>query len=296
MGKILITGATGNLGSRTLELLLKKVQSNQVAMLVRNPESDKVARFIKEGVEAHQGDYFDYNSLLQAFNGVEKVMLISAVAFTDRNTQHFNVIAAAKQAGVKQVIFTSIIRKENSNLILPEVTMSDLFAEQTLKASGLDYTILRNPPYLEVINSFSGDALKFGSVRVPKGSGKVSAASLDDLAAANVAVLTENGHENKSYTLSGSEGSSFEDIAAALSEISETNIPYEAISETEYIDTMVANGLPVHMTDFLLGWMRAINTGEFSETSGDLERLIGRKPMSYKEFLKIKSPFSKVED
>ncbi|WP_433746905.1 SDR family oxidoreductase [Paenibacillus amylolyticus] len=295
MGKILITGATGNLGSRTLELLLKKVPSSQVAILVRDPESDKVARFIKEGVEAHQGDYFDYNSLLRAFDGVEKVMLISAVAFTDRNTQHFNVIAAAKQAGVKQVIFTSIIRKENSNLILPEVTMSDLFAEQTLKASGLDYTILRNPPYLEVMHSYFGDALKVG-VRVPEGSGKVAAASLDDLAAANVAVLTQNGHENKSYSLSGSEGSSFEDIAAALSEISEINIPYEAICEKEYIDAMVANGLPVFMTDFLLGWVQGINTGEFSETSGDLERLIGRKPMSYKEFFKLKSPFSKVKN
>ncbi|MDR6719762.1 SDR family oxidoreductase [Paenibacillus sp. 2003] len=295
MGKILITGATGNLGSRTLELLLKKVPSNQVAILVRDPESGKVARFVKEGVEARQGDYFDYTSLLLAFSGVEKVMLISAQAFTDRNTQHFNVIAAAKQAGVKQVIFTSIIRRKNSNLILPEVSISDLFAEQTLKASGLNYTILRNPPYLEVMHSYFGDALKFG-VRVPEGSGKVAAASLDDLAAANVAVLTQNGHENKSYTLSGSEGSSFKDIAAALSEISEINIPYEAISEKEYIDTMVANGLPVFMTDFLLGWVRGINTGEFSETSGDLERLIGRKPMTYKEFFKIKSPFSKVKD
>ncbi|EGG33998.1 SDR family oxidoreductase [Paenibacillus sp. HGF5] len=293
MGKILITGATGNLGSRTLNLLLKKVPANQVAVLVRDPQSEKIERFVKEGVEAHQGDYFDYNSLLRAFNGVDKVMLISAQAFTDRNTQHFNVIAAAKQAGVKQVIYTSIIRKENSNLILPEVTMSDLFAEQTLRASGLDYTILRNPPYLETLHMYFGDALKAG-VRVPEGSGKVAAASLDDLAAANVAVLTQHGHENKTYTLSGSEGSSFADIAEALSEISEMNIPYESVSEKEYIDSMVANGLPVFMTDFLLGWVRGVNTGEFSETSGDLERLIGRKPMTYKEF--FKHQFSKVED
>lgn len=293
MGKILITGATGNLGSRTLNLLLKKVPANQVAVLVRDPQSEKIERFVKEGVEAHQGDYFDYNSLLRAFNGVDKVMLISAQAFTDRNTQHFNVIAAAKQAGVKQLIYTSIIRRENSNLILPEVTMSDLFAEQTLRASGLDYTILRNPPYLETLHMYFGDALKAG-VRVPEGSGKVAAASLDDLAAANVAVLTQHGHENKTYTLSGSEGSSFADIAEALSEISGMNIPYEAVSEKEYIDSMVANGLPVFMTDFLLGWVRGVNTGEFSETSGDLERLVGRKPMTYKEFFKYQ--FSKVED
>ena len=295
MGKILITGATGNLGSRTLGLLLKKVPSNQVAVLVRDPESEKIARFVKEGVEVHQGDYFDYNSLFRAFNGVEKVMLISAQAFTDRNTQHFNVIAAAKQAGVKQVIFTSIIRRENSNLIVPEVSISNIFAEQTLKASGLAYTILRNPPYLEVLHSYFGDAFKVG-VRVPEGSGKVAAASLNDLAEANVAILTQNAHENKTYNLSGSEGSSFADIAEALSEFSEKNIPYEAIGEKEYIDTMVANGLPVFMTSFLLGWVRGINTGEFSETSGDLERLIGRKPMTYKEFFETKYRSTKVED
>ncbi|MEW4369796.1 SDR family oxidoreductase [Paenibacillus kandeliae] len=281
MGKILITGATGNLGGKTLDLLLKQVQPNQVAALVRDLESAKAKKMVEQGVEVHQGDYFDYDSLLKAFHGVEKVMLISAVAFTDRNKQHFNVITAAKQAGVKHVIFTSIIRKEHSNLILPEITLSDIFTEQTLQASGLDYTILRNPPYLELMNVSVGDAISSRSVRVPEGSGKVAAASLDDLAAANVAVLTQNGHENRTYHLSGGEAKSFSEMADILSEISGEHITYAAISETDYLDMM---GLPQAMHDFLLGWVQAINTGEFSEITGDLERLIGRKPTTYKEF------------
>lgn len=93
-------------------------------------------------------------------------------------------------------------------------------------------------PYLETLHSFYGDALKVGGVRVPEGFGKVAAASLDDLAAANVAVLTQNGHENHTYNLSGSEGSSFADIAEALSEISEKNITYETLSENDYLEAM----------------------------------------------------------
>ncbi|ETT55170.1 SDR family oxidoreductase [Paenibacillus sp. FSL P4-0338] len=286
MGKILVTGATGGLGNRTLELLLKKVPANQVAVLVRNPQSEQIAGFIKEGVEVHQGDYFDYNSLLRAFNGVEKVMLISAIAFTDRNTQHFNVIAAAKQAGVKQVIYTSITRREDSDLIIPEVTRSDIFAEEALKASGLEYTILRNPPYFEAMpNYFGSNAYEVG-VRVPEGSGKVAAASLYDLAAANVAVLTQNGHENKTYTLNGSDARSFTDIADDLSEISGTRVAHVTISEKEYVENLTSNGVPLHVGEFLSAWLRGINSGEFSETSGDLERLIGRKPMTFKEFFK----------
>ncbi|MBB3128693.1 NAD(P)H dehydrogenase (quinone) [Paenibacillus rhizosphaerae] len=284
MGKLLVTGATGSLGGRTLELLLLKVPANQVAVLVRNPESEKMAGFIKEGVEVHQGDYFDYNSLMRAFTGVEKVMLISAQAFTDRNTQHFNVIAAAKQAGVQQVIYTSIIRREDSGFIMPEVTISDTFAEQALKASGLAYTIMRNPPYLEVMQNYFGSNAYEVGVRVPEGSGKVAAASLYDLAAANVAVLTHDGHENKTYTLNGSEARSFADIAEDLSEISGKRVAYVPISEKEYVENFTNNGFPLPAGEFLSAWVRGINSGEFSETSGDLERLIGRKPMTFKQF------------
>lgn len=291
MGKILITGATGNLGSKTLNLLLKQVQPNQVAALVRDLESAKAKKMVEQGVEVHQGDYFDYDSLLKAFDGVEKVMLISAVAFTDRNKQHFNVITAAKQAGVKQVVYTSIIRKEHSNLILPEVTLSDIFTEQTLEASGLDYTILRNPPYLEAMKLLWGEALDVRSVRVPEGSGKVAAASLDDLAAANVAVLTQNGHENRTYHLSGGEAKSFSEMADILSEINGETIPYAVISEKDYLDMI---GWPSTKNGFLLGWVQAINTGEFSETTGDLERLIGRKPTTYKEFFQHQLSISKA--
>ena len=101
MGKILVTGAGGHLGRKTLQHLLKRRPASDLVGLARDPE--KAADLAAQGIEIRKGEYFDYGSLLNAFVSVEKVMLIATLGFTDRNTQHYNVITAARQAGVKHV-------------------------------------------------------------------------------------------------------------------------------------------------------------------------------------------------
>src|SRR5690606_29886212 len=105
--------------------LKKGVPAKQIIGLSRKKEGTEA--LTAQGVEVRFGDYFDYESLLRAFEGVDKVMLTSAVAFTDRFTQHYNAITAARQAGVKHVVYMAIMRKEGSGRIMPEVTKSDLF-------------------------------------------------------------------------------------------------------------------------------------------------------------------------
>lgn len=145
MSKILVTGVTGFMGRRTVEHLLKKgVPAGNIIGLAR--KMDNVANLATQGVEIRLGDYLDYNSLLRAFKGVDKVMLTSAVAFTDRFKQHLNVINAARRAGVKHLVYMAIIRKNGSERVMPEVTPSDIATEDALKASGLDYTIVYHPP------------------------------------------------------------------------------------------------------------------------------------------------------
>ena len=169
MGKILVTGASGHLGSKTLEQLLKKVPAAQLVGLARDTSKGRAAALAAKGVEIRKGDYFDYVSLLDAFKDVEKVMLIATHGFTDRNTQHFNVIAAAKQAGVKRIVMTSIMRKEGSDFILPEGTVTDIFCEQAVKASGLAWTVLQHPAFFEMMPFHIGErALEVG-VRLPAG-------------------------------------------------------------------------------------------------------------------------------
>ncbi|MFG1924686.1 SDR family oxidoreductase [Cryptosporangium sp. NPDC048952] len=288
MGKLLVTGATGNLGRRTLQLLLERVPAEQLAGLSRTP--GRAADLAERGVDVRQGDYLDYASLVRAFDGVDRLLLVSAQAFTDRSAQHFNAIAAAKQAGVRHVIYTAIQRDDELGIDQVGVTESDVFTEQALRASGLTYTILRNPMYLDQFDGYIGADAYENGVRVPHGDGTMAPALLRDLAAANVAVLTQEGHENAIYTLNGSEAASFREIAAALSEIHGKTVPYLPVSVEEHLDSYLRKDIPRPVAEFLTAWVAGVGLGSFSKNTDDLERLIGYRPTSYREFLEKNYP------
>lgn len=284
MIKILVTGATGVIGKSTIKHLLKKgVPASQIIGLARNKE--KLEDFAGKGVEIREGDYFDYESLLRAFEGVDKIMLTSAIAFTDRFTQHYNVITAARQMGVKHVVYMSIMRKEGSGRIMSEVTESDLFTEQVLKSSGLDYTILYHPPFADLLSFYYGPDPYEHGINVPANNGKMAPATRDELAEAHAEILSTPGHENKTYSLGGSHSISFADMAKILSEIKGQPVSFTTITVEEYIDGMVAQGVARHVAEFITGWVLAIEGGEFEYQSGDLERLLGRKTKTFKELM-----------
>jgi NAD(P)H dehydrogenase (quinone) len=288
MTKILVTGASGNLGRKTLQHLLDRHPASDLVGLVRDPA--KAIDLAAEGIEIRTGDYVDYESLVRAFSDVDKVMLVSAVAFTDRNLQHYNAITAARQAGVEHIAFNPIIRKEGSDFALPGITADDIFAEQTLKASGLTYTILRHPPFLDTLPFYIGANAYESGVRVPAGDGKVAAASRDDLAEAAAVVLTEPGHENRTYSLHGDPAVSFADVAQILSANRGVPVPYIAGSDEEHISNLVAAGLPEPAVGFALAWVHGVNAGEWADQTGDLEKLIGRTPTTAAEFLRDNYP------
>ncbi|MDR7128009.1 NAD(P)H dehydrogenase (quinone) [Algoriphagus sp. 4150] len=284
MTKILVTGTTGVVGKSTVEHLLKKgIPASQLIGLSRKKES--LEDLTAKGVEVRVGDYFDYNSLLHAFEGVDKVMLTSAIAFTDRSTQHYNAITAARQAGVKHVVYMSIMRKEGSGRIMPEVTESDLFTEQVLKSSGLDYTILYHPPFADLLSFYYGPNPYESGIKVPANHGKMAPATRDELAEAHAEILSTPGHENKTYSLGGSHAVSFSDIANILTEIKGQSVSFTAIRAEEYIDGIVAQGVARHVAEFITGWVLAIEGGEFEYQSGDLERLLGRKTKTFRELM-----------
>jgi NAD(P)H dehydrogenase (quinone) len=288
MGKILVTGASGHLGRKTLQHLLKRRPASDLVGLVRDPE--QAADLAAQGIEIRKGDYFDYDALVNAFAGVEKVMLISTQPFTDRNTQHYNAITAARQAGVKHVAYTAIIRREGSDFILPECTVPDIFAEQTLKASGLTYTIVRQPAFLETVQFQFGNKAYEKGLRLPAGDGNAAPASQEDIAEAQAAVLTEEGHENETYSLTGDPAVSYADIAQILSDARGISVPLIPVTDEEYVANYVAEGLPEPVARFALEWVHGTNLGEWGELTGDLERLIGRKPITTAEFLRDNYP------
>jgi len=284
MSKILVTGVSGAIGRGTVEHLLKKgIPASEVVGLSRKKED--LADLAARGVEIRLGDYLDYDSLLRAFEGVDKVMLTSAVAFSDRFTQHYNVITAARQAGVKHVVYMAIMRKEGSGRIMPEITESDLFTEQVLKSSGLDYTILYHPPFIDVLSLYFDANPYENGIKVPAADGKMAPATRDELAEAHAEILSTPGHENKTYSLGGVEAISFADIAKTLADTKGKPVPFTTITAKQYIDAIVAKGTPLQVAEFLTNWVVAIDEGEFEHQSGDLERLLGRKPKTFREYI-----------
>ncbi|GAB3038059.1 SDR family oxidoreductase [Spirosoma pulveris] len=279
---ILVTGATGGLGHQTIDVLLNSTPAAEIAALVR--DSNKATDLVKRGVDVRQADYFDYPALVQAFRGVDKVLLVSAVAFTDRVHQHRNVINAAKQAGVKHLFYTSIQR--STNFVMPEVTESDLVTEAYLKASGLTYTILKNGYYFEGLGYLIGSEVPDTVIRFPAGEGKIAFVKRTELAAATAALLTSEGHDNQEYTLSGSEAYSFDDIARELSALAGRSIVYQSSELAPYIAQKVADGFPDFVANFFAQWGAAAQHGMLAGTHDTIERLLGRKPTSLREYLK----------
>ena len=284
MSKILVTGITGTIGKSTVKHLLKKgVPASKIIGFCRNKE--RSAELIAQGIEVRLGDYSDYDSLLSAFKGVDKVMLTSAVAFTDRATQHNNVITAARQTGVKHVLYMAIMRKEGSGRIMPEITESDLLTEELLRSSGLDHTIVYHPPFTDVLSIYYDSNPYKNGINVPAGNGKMAPATRDELAEAHAIILSTPGHENKIYSLGGSDLVSFADIAKILTEIKGQPVAFTTTTAQEYIDAKVAQGLPRNVAEFITGWAVAVGEGEFEYQSGDLERLLGRKTKTFREYI-----------
>lgn len=279
---ILVTGATGGLGHETIDFLLTTTPATEIAALVRNVS--KATDLAARGVDVRQADYFDYPALVQAFRGVEKVLLVSAVAFTDRARQHRSVIDAAKEAGVKHLFYTSIQR--SSSFVLPEVTESDLATEAYLKASGLTYTILHNGYYFEGLGYLIGTEVPAAEIRFPAGEGKIAFVKRTELAAATAALLTSAGHDNREYTLTGSEAYSFHDVARELSALAGRPITYTSSEPAPYIAQKVAAGFPEFVATFFAQWGAAAEHGMLAQPHDTVERLLGRKPTTLREYLK----------
>ncbi|RYZ15573.1 MAG: SDR family oxidoreductase, partial [Sphingobacteriales bacterium] len=210
--KIGISGATGQLGRIVVNKLTSKGRATNVVALVRSPE--KAADL---GVEARAFDYNAPETLAPALAGIDSLLLISGNEPGARLRQHASVLEAAKKAGVRHIVYTSLLRADSTTLVLgPEHKGT----EELIIASGIRYTILRNGWYFE--NYFSGlsHVASSGELFGSAGEGKISAATREDYAEAAVAALTSQGHENKTYELAGDTSFTLADLAKTVSEVS----------------------------------------------------------------------------
>jgi NAD(P)H dehydrogenase (quinone) len=287
MSHILVTGATGQLGKAVTESLLKKTAASNIHILVR--DAGKAAAFKAQGVTIHVGDYSDYASLVKAFKGIDKVYMVSGNDIANRAQQHDNVVNAAKEAGVKQVVYTSFQRKNESNTTpIAFVAHSHLSTEAKLKASGLNYTLLQHGIYADMIPIFAGEhLLDTKTIYLPAGDGKTAYALRTDQAEAGANVLLDESgkYVNQSYELAGNEAVSWAQIAEIISGITGVKISYVSPSVKEFEATLTKAGVPAEYIGLFAGFSQANAQGEFENVTNELETILGRKPVSVATYL-----------
>jgi len=286
MKKIMVTGATGNLGSQILQLLIKKAGSKGLSAIARDPS--KLASVREQGVNVVQADYENKESLLKAFQGIDILYFVSGSEIDKRMKQHKNVIDTAKEAGIKHVVYTSFQRKTETNASpVAPIASAHVQTEKWLKGSGLTYTILKHALYSDVIPMFLGEnVIEREVIYQPAGDGKVSFASRSDMAAAAAVTLTTEGHGNNTYEIAGSESYSYNDIAKILSDLSGKQIVYVSPSAEEFRKTLADAGVPAGIIEMTSMFNEGIRQGEFDFPDPTLEKLIGRQPQSVEDFLK----------
>lgn len=272
---IAITGATGQLGRLTAKALLARVPAKQLVALVRTP--DKAGDL---GIAARAADYSKPETLDAALEGVDTLLLISSSEIGQRIQQHHNAIAAAKRAGVKRIVYTSLLHADTSPLSLaPE----HVATEAALKTSGLAFTILRNGWYTENYTGSIPGALAGGAFIGSAGQGRISSATRADLAEAAAVALTTSGHEGKTYELAGDASYTLSDLAAEISRQTGRTLPYADLPEAEYAKILEGFGLPAEFANGLASWDVCASRGALFSEDKQLSQLIGRPTTTLSE-------------
>ncbi|CAL9517542.1 Quinone oxidoreductase 2 [Streptomyces sp. enrichment culture] len=267
---IVVTGASGKLGRHVVEQLLEKVPAGQVTAVVRSPE--KAAGLAERGVRVAVADYNAPETFDGLFAAGDKVLLISGNEFDKgRVRQHSVVIDAAKAAGVALLAYTSA-----PGSLTAALADDHRGTERALLGSGVPYVLLRNGWYHENYTENLAPVLEHGAVVAAAGEGRVSSASRADYAAAAVAVLTGEGHENTTYELGGDEAWSFAEYAAELSRQTGREIVYNPVTPEALTGILAGAGVPEPVAAVFAGVDAAIAKGELVVDSGDLSRLAGR--------------------
>jgi NAD(P)H dehydrogenase (quinone) len=267
---ITVTGATGHLG----KLILAELEGHDVRGVARRPEAvDGVARL---------GDYDRPETLVDALEGTDALVFVSASEVGKRAPQHRAVVEAAVAAKVGRIIYTSITHADTNPIpISPEHKAT----EELIRDSGLPYTFLRNNWYLENYTGNLAGTLEHGVVLGSAGSGRIAAATRADFAAAAAVVATTEGHEGRIYELGGDRAFTMDEFAAALGERFQTPVSYRDLPVDEYANALIGFGVPAPFAHVLAQSDGEIARGALDVVTGDLSRLIGRPTTTLEEYL-----------
>lgn len=280
---ILITGSTGQMGRVVIQQLLRRMPARQIAGLAR--DEGKATPLKEQGIAIRIGDYDDPASLDRAMQGVDRVLLIAGTDEHKRVQQHRNVVEAAQRAGVQCLAYTSRDLRDRDTLV-NRLMVGHFQTEDLIRESGLSHIIFRNILYMDFIVGVVGPQVFETGIHLPAGEGRVAYALRSELGEAMANALVESECDDRTYHFTGSESSSFADVASALTELSGQEVRYTPVERSVFEAQLTERGVPTFIAERMSGFLTDIKHGQEDHVSDDMERFLGRKPASLREGLK----------
>jgi len=277
---LFVTGANGHLGRLVVQALLE-AGTGRVIAGSRDPS--KLADLTAQGVETRRADFNDTAALIEAFRGVDRVLIISTDSLLDgeRLRQHLNAVEAARVAGVKEIVYTSMPKPDGSAVTFAG---DHLGTENAIKASGLGYTILRNAWYQENLLMSLPAALASGALYTSAGEGRISYVARADCARAAAAALLRPA-ENKTYALTGPDLLTTRQVADLAVEVIGKPLSVVDVSDEQLAAGMRAHGMPDALIPMLVSFDANTRQGGFDIVTDDVESLTSRKPSPLRDFI-----------
>ncbi|MFY1827038.1 SDR family oxidoreductase [Myxococcus fulvus] len=280
---LLVTGASGHLGRRVVELLL---EAGKGPLIVTTREPSKLADLAARGVVVRKADFDDVSTLAAAFDGAERLLLVSTDSLDvpgRRIIQHRNAVEAARIVGVKHVVYTSLTRPEPDSPITLAKDHWD--TEQTLATSGLGFTVLRNNIYMEMLLHSLPQAVAQGRLVTATGTGATAYVTREDCARAAVAALTSTYEGKRVLEITGPSAVTQAELARLAGELSGRPVEYVAVDAASLASGLVAHGLPAPLVEAYASFDVAVAQGRMSGVTSAVADLTGKAPVSIHQFL-----------
>jgi uncharacterized protein YbjT (DUF2867 family) len=274
---ILVLGATGTNGGEVAHRLA--AAGVRVRALVRNP--DKAANLPQENIELVAGDLDEPASLDRALSGVDRAFFVAAV--DQRYAGWFrNFLAAARRSGSPHIVrFSAMGAVADSP---SELMRQHGETDQALADSGLPYTILQPNAFYQNLFWSAKSIKDQGDFYLPLGDARQSLVDVRDIAAVAVEVLTDSGHDGKTYVITGPESLSYHDVAAKLSAVLGRPIRYVDVPPETARDSMEKAGMPAWNARAVAELYRLFAAGKTASVTDTIQRVTGRSPISFEQF------------
>jgi uncharacterized protein YbjT (DUF2867 family) len=271
---ILVTGATGNVGSRLVRGLV--AAGHKVRAFTRSGEKAK----FDGDVEIVEGDFDDKESIRRALQGMSKMFLLSPAIDLERHDA--NAIDAAKEAGVQLVVKQSVMGAPTKATHIPRWHRA---GEERLEASGIPYVFLRPSSFMSNTLGWVGSVKGSGTIYNPLGAAALPVVHPDDIADVAAAALTQPGHANRAYEVTGPEAMTAEQQVAILSDVLGRPLKVEPLSDQAMQEGMLKGGTPPAYVEARAGLVQFLRGLGRVEPSPTVQNVTGKPPRTFKSWV-----------